>query len=108
MPVKRCKLAWRFQRSDKNHIIDGPFCTATCQAFPDYPLAVLHADGDVVDREIIMCGGYEKASDSLRAECYKYDQGTNSWTLLAMLDSGLNRCVSSTLSLSSFAAASCV
>ena len=57
----------------------------------------MHADGDVVDGEIIMCGGYEKISASARAECYKFDQGTNSWTLLAMLDSGLNRCVSFTL-----------
>ena len=57
-------------------------CPAT-NNLPNYPLGNVYlSNGGVLDGVVIMCGGYTNAYQD---KCYKFDENTNSWVLLATL-----------------------
>ena len=74
---------------DESYVFNFTDPSAICD-FPKYPKKLSYATGDVVDNELMICGG--SGIGGCSQACYKYDLATNAWIYLVDLPSNHKTC----------------
>ena len=64
--------------NNKMEIIKPDNSTTTCREKYNYPMDIRGASGAIIDKSIIVCGGYPTTS-----ECHSFGHGDKSWTKIA-------------------------